>query len=111
MEDAAPKSLQGPTLFAPPKYATMGPKEAVIDLLSGLDHPIDTSAIEIELQKGGVKSNSADFAGVVKSTLASLKKAGKVERLEEGWRLTLVPHHHESPSSWSSNEHPQPLPQ
>jgi hypothetical protein len=89
MDDAAPKPLQAPSLFAPPKYAAMGPKEAVLDLLAGAPHPLETIEIELELKKGSVKSNSNDFPSVVKSTLANLKKDGVVERLEDGWRLKV----------------------
>ena len=103
MEDAAPKPLQGQSLFAPLKYAAMGLREAVLDMLAGAAHPLETLEIELELKNGGVKSNSNDFPSVVKSTLANLKKLGKIERIEDGWRLTPHLRPADSPAPWESN--------
>jgi hypothetical protein len=111
MEDAAPKPLQAPSLFAPPKYSAMGPRGAVIDILCEADRPMDRGDIEIKLRNGGVKSNSPDFRGVVNSTLANLKKLGIVERLEEGWRLTPKTRPVDSPAPWVSNVQQRPLSQ
>jgi hypothetical protein len=108
MDDAAPKPLQVPSLFAPPKYAAMGPKEAVLELLSEVDRPIDSSDIEIKLRQGSVKTNSNDFPGVVKSTLANLKRDGIVERVEEGWRLKIRRRPIESSPPWESTASQRP---
>ncbi|MDE3188633.1 MAG: hypothetical protein KGM96_14055 [Acidobacteriota bacterium] len=111
MEDASPKPITGPSLFNPPKYAGMGPKEAVIHLLSLSQHPMDTSDIEIELRNGQVKTSAEDFPAVVKSTLANLKKDGVVERLEDGWRLKPRSTSVDPSPSWSPTAQRQPLQQ
>ncbi len=114
MEDATHELIQAsPSLASSQKYATMGPREAVLDLLSALDHPMDSNWIERKLKIGGVKSNSPDFPSIVKSTLANLKKLGKIERVENGWMLTRHPRVVDHPPvPWvAPTEQQHPLPQ
>lgn len=106
MDDAAPKPMQGPPLF---KYSAMGPKEAMVALFADVNCPLQAHEIETRLREGGVKTSSSDFASVVKSTLANLKKEGAVERVEEGWRLTPHRRPADSLAPWQANAQRQPL--
>jgi hypothetical protein len=75
---AWPPSFQGP-------FAGMGTKEAILALLNGISGPLSVAEIATSLLRGGIKTNSQDFAAVVKSTMANLKSEGRVERKEDGW--------------------------
>ena len=108
MKDADPKPILGQSLFMPLKYATMGPSEAMLALLGESEKPLETATIEKLLVEGGVKTTSSDFPAVVKSTLANLKKAGKVDRKEDGW---VISEPVSKAVAWTSNEQRNPFPQ
>lgn len=84
------------------RFTGMGTKEAVIALLSGIAGPLSVAEITSALLGGGIKTNSQDFASVVKSTMAQLKGEGKAERKEDGWIAVR------NPSGFVSSENPQP---
>jgi len=111
MEDAAPKPIQSPPLFVPLKYASMGTKEAVLDVLAHARNPMSSQEIASKLREGGIRTQSNDFGSVINSTLANLKKAEVAERKEDGWILPPANRPVSSPAPWSPIASPPPLPQ
>lgn len=84
-------------------YAGLGTKDAIITLLVGQSKPMGVSAIAQALLDGGVKTKSADFVAVVKSTLGQLKTEEKVDRKEDGWVALPM-----DPSELDSSEYVPP---
>ena len=82
-----PKSLPVETVgFFP--YSGMGTKQAIVRYLNSQPFPQMPSVIAQALLDGGIQTKSADFAGMVATTLTQMKAYdGTVERVETGWKI------------------------
>jgi hypothetical protein len=69
-------------------YAGIGTKEAITHYLKFQSLPQMPAVIAKALLEGGIQTKSADFAGMVATTLTQMKSYdGTVERVEDGWKL------------------------
>lgn len=73
------------------RFSSMGQTEAIKVLLADQPLTLTTGEVAQKLQDGGLRSKAADFAGTVSAVLTTLKGAGIVEKIGDGWRLTPRP--------------------
>ena len=72
-------------------YEGMGTKQAILRLLADTPKPIMPMELSRILIERGVKSSANDFAGNVSSTLTQMRQEGIIDRLEDGWVITMRP--------------------